>query len=72
MIIGMVAVVAMLAVRLNAGSELALPETIALPEGAEARAVTTTAEELIVLTEDAVLIFDRASGGLKRTIPLGE
>lgn len=61
--LGMVAVVAMLWLRLNQPPLPDLPETIALPQGAEARAVTFSADRIVVLTaDDAVLVYDRAGG----------
>ena len=63
MIGGVLAIVALLVIRLQAPpARLALPEDIVLPEGAEAAAVTVSADRLLVLTtDDRVLLYD--SGG---------
>ena len=59
--LGMVAVVAMLWLRLNQPVLPELPAAIALPEGAEAGAVTFARDRIVVLTtDDRVLVYDRA------------
>jgi hypothetical protein len=70
MIIGMITVVGLLVMKLNAGTALPLPESISVPDGAVVKAVTTTETEIIVLTEDHVLIYDRASGVLRTSVAL--
>ena len=48
-----------------------LPEVITLPDGAKATAYTQGTDWYAVITEgDEILIFDRATGKLKRTISL--
>jgi len=70
MIIGMITVVGLLILKLNTTTALPLPENIALPDGATARAVTTTDRELIVLSADQIFIFDRTSGKLTAQLAL--
>ena len=70
MIAGLLAVVALLVIRLGAPAPVTAPDALPLPPGAEARAVTRTASEWIVLTTDGrVLVFD-AGGTLAREIAL--
>ncbi|MBU2958748.1 DUF6476 family protein [Paracoccus sp. 1_MG-2023] len=58
--LGMIAVVAMLWMRLQEPSLPALPETIALPDGATADAVTFARDWIVVVTDAGeVLLFDR-------------
>ena len=60
MIVGLIAVVTALVIRLRT-PEVTAPGALALPPGAVARAVTRTPDEWIVLTEDGrVLLFDAA------------
>ena len=59
--IGMVTVVALLWIRLNQPVLPDLPETISLPDGAEALAVTFATDRIVVVTDaDEVLVYDRA------------
>lgn len=74
MIVGLLAIVSLLVTRFW-GSEtpapLALPDSIALPEGTTATAFTQGAEWYAVVTDDdRILIFDRASGALRRVVDL--
>ncbi|KPQ07635.1 MAG: Protein of unknown function (DUF2628) [Rhodobacteraceae bacterium HLUCCA12] len=71
MIVGIAIIVALLFIRLSAPpATLDLPETIALPEGASAEAVTMTADAVIVVTGSEILFFDRATGRETRRYPL--
>jgi hypothetical protein len=48
-----------------------VPETLALPEGAEAFSVTQGRDWVgIVTTDDRILIYDRATGRLRQTVTL--
>ncbi|CAM3246005.1 DUF6476 domain-containing protein [Paracoccus nototheniae] len=61
--LGMVAVVALLWMRLNQPVLPELPASITLPEGAAARAVTFATDRIVVVTDaDQVLVYDRAGG----------
>lgn len=68
LIVGIATIVGLLAVRLTSvGDAPALPETIALPPGERAGAVTFGSDWLAVVTVDAagrerIRILDRASG----------
>lgn len=71
--LGMVAVVAMLWIRLGQPAMPSLPDTITLPPGAEVAAVTFARDWIIVVTQAGeVLIFDHAgrpSGQLALSSP---
>jgi hypothetical protein len=73
MILGVVAIVALLVIRLQppAPASLPMPETIVLPEGATARAVTQGTDWYAVVTDaDEILIFDRATGALRQRVAI--
>ena len=59
--VGMIAVVALLWVRLSQQPLPELPASITLPQDAQTRAVTFATERIVVQTTDArVLVYDRA------------
>ncbi|MCU0802624.1 MAG: DUF6476 family protein [Rhodobacteraceae bacterium] len=69
MIAGVITIVALLVTRLNGTSPLPLPETISLPDGAKAQAVTAGADwYAVVTTDNRILIFDRLTGDLRQEI----
>ena len=72
MIGGVVTVVSLLVIRLNAApAALPLPEQITLPDGAVATAFTVGSDWYAVVTQtDEILIFDQATGTLRQTIVL--
>ncbi len=66
MIAGLVTIVALLVIRLGSPPAPlpALPENIALPEGARVAAVTLARDWVVVVTEAGeILLYDRATGG---------
>lgn len=68
--LGIIAIVVLLWLRLGAPVLPDLPEAIALPDGAAARAITFTDASILVVTDrDEALIYDRA-GGLRGRIDL--
>ena len=68
--LGMIAVVAMLWMRLQAPALPALPEGLALPAGAVPAAVTFARDWTVVVTEAGeVLLFDRAGALADRVTP---
>jgi hypothetical protein len=70
MIAGLLIVVGLLVIRLNPQAP-ALPDQIALPDGAEARAFTRgTGWFAVVTSDDRILIFDAISGALRQTIAI--
>ncbi len=71
MIAGLILVIGLLVTRLaRAPVPMALPERIALPEGARADAVTLARDWVLVLSGDEVLLFDRATGALGHRMAL--
>lgn len=74
MIVGIIAIVVLLAVRLQRDDAVRLPPlpaTIALPPGTAVRAVTAGAGwYAVVTTDDRILVYDAASGALRRDIAI--
>lgn len=74
MIVGIIAIVVLLALRLqrdDGGHLPPLPATIALPTGATALAVTAgPGWYAVVTTDNRILIFDAASGAMRQEIPI--
>ncbi|MFD1797676.1 hypothetical protein FQV27_11045 [Paracoccus aurantiacus] len=72
MVLGLAAIVAILWIRLNSPVLPELPDTVALPSGSAARAVTFSEERLIVVTDkDELLIYGR-DGALEKQIRLDQ
>jgi hypothetical protein len=74
MIVGLIAVIALLVIRLgpqNAASPtaaLALPESVTLPEGAVAQSISLSDGRIVVLTrDDQVFVYDAAGALLGAT-----
>lgn len=73
MIVGVVAVVALLVTRLGRTSELPIPEEISLPDGARAVSVTVGPDWYLVATEDGrLLAYSRDTGALLREFEVRE
>ncbi|WP_229801388.1 DUF6476 family protein [Tateyamaria omphalii] len=72
MIAGVVTVVALLVIRLNADpAPLPLPDQVTLPDGATATAFTIGSDWFGIVTEnDEILIYDQVTGTLRQTITL--
>lgn len=72
MIVGLVAIVALLVIRLRTPSPLPqLPPAIALPAGTQAEAVTFARSYTVVVTDQGeVLVFDKA-GKQVGQVPIG-
>ncbi|MFN3936141.1 MAG: DUF6476 family protein [Gemmobacter sp.] len=69
MMIGVIAVVAVVVTRFPKPPTPPLPETLSLPAGARAVAVTQGSDWVAVVTDgDAILIFDRSTGALRQTV----
>lgn len=63
---GMIALVTILWVRLGAAPALPdLPDTITLPEGAEARAITFSRDWIVVVTDGGEVLLYDAGGTLR-------
>ena len=68
MILGVLAIIALLVIRLQTPARPVLPETLVLPDGAEAAAVTFgQGWTAVVTTDDRILIF-APDGTLKQTV----
>ena len=68
MILGLIILVAAVVIRLQGGS-VPVPDEIALPDGAEPRAVTFGGDwYAVVTTDDRILVFDAGSGALRQEI----
>lgn len=74
MILGVIVIIGLLVTRLGmAPAPLALPESINLPTGSTAQAITFAPDWVLVLTqENEVLLFDPATGALRHQIALPE
>jgi hypothetical protein len=71
MIAGFVVLIALLVTRFPAAppAELALPETLALPEGARPAAFTRGRGWVAIVTEDdRILIYDAETGALRQSV----
>ena len=68
MIVGLLAIVAMLVIIVNRDS-VSLPDQIALPVGKTARAFTQGPDWYAIVTaDDRILIFNRTTGQLQQTV----
>ena len=71
MILGFLTIVALFVMRFNAISDVELPDTIALPDGAKATAFTQGDDWFAVVTaEDEILIYSRVTGNLSQRIKI--
>ncbi len=72
MILGLLSIVVMLVIRLQAPvAAPPFPDTITLPSGAKAAAVTQGPTwYAVVTTDDRILVFDRTTGDLRQEIPI--
>lgn len=74
MILGLLVIVGLLVIRFSGeerAQELALPDSITLPEGAHAEAITFGDDWLAVVTaDDRIVIYDRTSGALRQSIAI--
>jgi hypothetical protein len=70
MIIGLITIITLLVMRLQAPS-VTFPNTITLPDGTKATAFTQTAEYFAIVTaENDILIYNRSTGQLVKRITL--
>jgi hypothetical protein len=72
MIGGLVTVIALLVIRLQAPAPVlpTLPDTIVLPDGMTADAVTFGAGWVAVVAGDRILVFDARSGALRQDLTI--
>ena len=72
MVLGLGAIVAILWLRLNAPMLPDLPESVTLPEGSTAQAVTFAQDRLIVVTNQGEVLVYGADGALQQTVRLDQ
>ncbi len=71
MIAGLVAIVAILVIRLPGQAPMpALPDAITLPEGAAPAAITFASDYTIVLTDQGELRLYKPNGALHKAVPI--
>ncbi len=70
MILGVLAIVVLLVIRLNAVPGPVLPEAVRLPAGARAVAVTAGEGWYAVVTEDQRILVYGADGTLRQEVPV--
>ncbi|MEL7279919.1 MAG: DUF6476 family protein [Pseudomonadota bacterium] len=69
MVLGFIVIVVLFVIRFSGTSALELPDTITLPDGSTPLAFTQGTDWYAVVTqEDQILIFDRESGDLRKSI----
>jgi len=69
MILGLLAIFALLVMRFSSQTPTPLPTTITLPDGATASTFTQGRDwYAVVTTEKEILIFDRQTGELRQTL----
>ncbi|MDD9717692.1 MULTISPECIES: DUF6476 family protein [Dinoroseobacter] len=71
MIAGVVTVIGLLVIRLQAPSLPDLPESITLPAGVVAEAVTFGGDWIAVVAGDEILIYGAGDGALRQRIAVG-
>ena len=70
MIAGFIVLVILFVTRFGAAPP-PLPDSVSLPEGETARAVTLGPDWIAIVTEsDTILIFDRASGEMRQRVEI--
>lgn len=71
MIVGFIVLIALLVTRFPSAPDVGLPESVALPDGTVAEAFTATRNWYAVVTQsDQILIYDRETDALVRTIEI--
>lgn len=70
MIAGIAVIAALLIIRLSGPQSPGLPETITLPEGASAQAITAGEGWYAVVTTDNRILIYRADGTLKQEVDI--
>ncbi|NOX74684.1 MAG: hypothetical protein GXP03_14070 [Alphaproteobacteria bacterium] len=72
MIIGVVTIIALLVIRLQANpSSAPLPAEITLPDGTKAQSFTQGGDwYAIITTDDEILVFNRTDGSLRQRIEI--
>ena len=72
MIVGVITIVGLLVTRMPSGAGPVLPESLTLPEGAKAEAVTVGADFVLVVTTDGRALVYGRNGAFRQEIALSE
>lgn len=72
MIGGLIAVFAVIVIRFPSNGPMVLPDTLEMPAGTVPEAVTFGPDWIAVVSGDAILVFDRDTGELRRRVDLLE
>lgn len=70
MIGGLIAVFTVIVIRFPSTQPMVLPDTVELPEGVTAEAVTFGGDWLAVVAGDEILIYGRETGALRQRIQI--
>lgn len=71
MILGLLAIFALLVMRFSSDPTVILPEQLVLPEGTTATAYTLGPDwYAVVTTDEQLLIYDRSTGELRQTLQI--
>ncbi len=72
MIVGVITIVGLLVTRMPSGAVPVLPESLTLPEGAKAEAVTVGGDFVLVVTTDGRALVYGRDGAFRQEIVLSE
>ena len=70
MILGVLAIIFLLVMRLQQPAPLALPDQLSLPDGTTATAFTQTDDWIAIITDDNQIIIYERDGTLRQTIQI--
>ncbi len=70
MILGVLAIIVLLVMRLQQPAPLALPDQLTLPDGTTATAFTQTDDWIAIITDDNRIVIYERNGTLRQTIQI--
>ncbi|WP_224824405.1 DUF6476 family protein [Cognatishimia sp. MH4019] len=70
MILGVLAIIVLLVMRLQQPAPLALPDQLTLPDGTTATAFTQTDDWIAIITDDNRIVIYERDGTLRQTIQI--
>ncbi len=71
MIAGLLVIIALFVIRFSDSDAADLPQSLTLPDGAQATAFTQAAGWYAIVTQDdRILIYDRATGKLRQSVTI--